>query len=228
MAEATKTTAAKKSTTKKSTAKKTTAKKTTTKKAPHLFEREPKVLAEEAAYVAAALLQDTLDFAKDLPTKVDEYRGKAPKLSELREQAPENAKKARESLTSKVEELRGQLESRVTEIRDRAKKEFDSRLSAFEKTFDSRAKEGKKDVDEFRKSERVSKIEGDLKKVWDQTENSRSQVKAAITSVRKTADVAVDAGRKQAKTAESQVKAAATSVRKTVDTVVEAGKDIAS
>ena len=48
-----------------------------------------------------------------------------------------------------------------------------------------------------------------------------------MTSVRKTADVAVEAGSKQAKNAQSQVKGAVTSVRKTVDTVVDAGKNIA-
>ncbi len=41
-------------------------------------------------------------------------------------------------------------------------------------------------------------------------------------------DVAFEAGRKQADNAERQVKAAVTSARKTVDTVVDAGKNLAS
>ena len=49
-----------------------------------------------------------------------------------------------------------------------------------------------------------------------------------MTSVRKTIDAALEAGRTQAGNARSQVKAAATSTRKTVDAVVEVGRDIAS
>ena len=66
----------------------------------------------------------------------------------------------------------------------------------------------------------------------DQTSSTRSQLKAAFTSVTKTADVAVEAGSKaaskQAGNAKTQVKAATTSVRKSAETVAEAATDTAN
>ena len=67
-----------------------------------------------------------------------------------------------------------------------------------------------------------------VKALLEQGKNAQAQVKAAFTSVRKTADAAVDAGRAQATTATSQVKAAATSVQKTAEAAVDAAKSIAS
>jgi hypothetical protein len=52
-------------------------------------------------------------------------------------------------------------------------------------------------------------------------------VKAALTSVKKTADVALEAGKKQADNARSQLKAAATSTKKSAETIVEATQEAA-
>lgn len=190
------------------------AKNTTTQKsvtADKLTDREPKVLAEQAFYAYASLVHEAVEKAQALPATV-------------KEQAPKNL----EDLKAQTQKLREDLTARVETFRAEATKQADARLETFGKHFDTRAKDGKKVTDELRGQEPVKAVEEQLKVILDQTANTRSQVKAAVTSVRKTADVAVDAGRKQGKNAQSQVKAAVTSARKTVDTVVESGKKLAS
>jgi hypothetical protein len=87
---------------------------------------------------------------------------------------------------------------------------------------DNKAAEGRKVAADVKKDTRV-------KKILEQTGNSRSQVKAAVTSVRKTADVSLvagrSAGRKQAGNASSQVKAAVTSLRRSGATITDAAAE---
>lgn len=191
---ATKSTASKKSTASTSTgsrsaaSRSTTSKTTnskTTKPTPRLHEREPKVLAEQASYAAAALYAEAVDFAQSLPTRLTELRGQAPaRVVQLREQAP-----------SRVQELREQLEASVGDLRSRATKQLDARVATFEQSFDQRATAGKKVTDNLRKDDRVARLETQLHRVWEQTGNTRSQVKAAVTSARKTVDTVIDAGK---------------------------------
>jgi ElaB/YqjD/DUF883 family membrane-anchored ribosome-binding protein len=223
MATTKKATAKKASTAKKSTArststrpaaKKSTKKATARKQAPKrtpLTEREPSVLLETAGYAAAGIAHDVVELAKGLPTRVGSLRNDA-------ERAPETVRSLRTEVPARVE-------SALTTLRERVAKDADRRLASFERQFDAKAAEGKKLVDDIAKDKRVSKV-------LDQTSNTRSQVKAAVTSVTKTADVAVDAASKaageQAKTARSQFKGAVTSARKTADVAVDAGTKAAT
>ena len=212
-------TATKKATTKKATAKKSTAKtatkkstarKSTTKRTP-LREREPRTLIEDAGYATAGVVGDTVEYLRVLPNKVQGWRGQATKVAK---DAPERVKGLRSEAPAKVE-------STVKDVRERVSKDVDGWLQTFEQKFDGKAAEGRKFADELKSDDRV-------KKVLDQTGNTRSQVKAAFTSVIKTGEVATEAGRKQAETATSQVKAAATSARKSAETVAEAAQETTS
>ena len=98
------------------------------------------------------------------------------------------------------------LETILAAFRERLGKDLERTLDSFTRVVDGRAAEGKKVVEIVVKDERVSRV-------LDQTSNTRSQLKAALTSVTKTADVAGEAAGKQAGTARSQVKGATTSVR---------------
>lgn len=216
-------------TTEKAATAKSTAKTTNKKPAVRLHEREPRLIAQDGAYALAGVTHDAVAFARSLPDKLEALRTEAPaKAKELRETAPDRAKATQGNLKAKVHNQRVHLEAQVRDIRERTNKEFDGRLKGFEKDFDKKAKQGSKVVADLRKDERAQRIETQLNRVLDQAKNTRSQVKAAITSLRRTADVAIEAGREQADTAKSQVKAAATSARKTAGTFVEAGKDLAS
>jgi hypothetical protein len=212
---ATKKSTAKKSTARKTTAKKTTAKKTTTKRAPKkpaLAEREPLVVLEDAGYAIAGVAHDVVEYAKVLPSKVQGYRGQ---LTKTADQAPDRVKTLAEEAPVKVK-------TTVIDVRDRLIKDVEGRIKSFEKSFDKKAAEGRKVAEQVKKDERVQRI-------LDQTGNTRSQVKGAVTSVVKTADATVEAGkqagRKQAETAISQVKGAATSVRKSGETIADAATE---
>lgn len=216
-------------TTKKAATAKSTAKTTTKKPSVPLHQREPRLIAQDGAYAIAGVTHGAVEFARALPEKLETLRTEAPtKARELRENAPDRAKATRGNLKAKVHNQRVHLEAQVRDIRERANDEFDGRLKSFEKDFDAKAKEGSKVIAELRKDERIARIETQVNRVLDQARNTRSQVKAAITSLRKTADVALEAGLAQADTAKSQVKAAATSARRTATTALEATKDLAS
>jgi hypothetical protein len=200
-------TSAKKATARKSTAKKTTAKRTTTKRAPQkpaLVEREPRVVLEDAGYAIAGVASDVVEFAKVLPSKVQGYRGQFTKTAD---EAPERVRAIAEEAPVKVRET-------VTDVRSRVTKDLEGWIKTFEKNFDKKAAEGRKVAEQVKKDERVQRI-------LDQTGSTRSQVKGAVTSVAKTADVAAEAGRKQAESARTQVKGAATSVRKSGETIAD-------
>jgi hypothetical protein len=213
-------TAAKKSTAKKSTARKTTAKKTTAKrsttkrtpKKPALTEREPKVVLEDAGYALAGVANDVVEFAKVLPSKLQGYRGQ---LTKQADQAPERVR-------SLVEEAPVKVRSTVEDVRTRVVKDVEGRVRSFERTFDKKAAEGRKVAEQVKKDARV-------KRILDQTGNTRAQVKGAVTSVVKTADVTLEAGRKagkeQAENALTQVKGAATSLRKSGETIADAAAE---
>ena len=203
---------AKKATAKKTTAKKTTAKQTTakqtTKKAPRLLERDPQLLLEDVGYAAAGVAHDAIELAKGLPSRLEGLRGEVEKAAK---EAPERVKDLRSEVPSRVE-------TTVKDVRVRISKDLQAWLDTFEKRFDGKAAEGRKVAETWRTDERVQRI-------LEQTGNTRSQVKGAVTSVVKTGTVAADAGREQAETAASQVKAAATSAKKSAETVAEAATD---
>jgi hypothetical protein len=211
-------TTAKKSTAKKTTARKSTAKKTTaTKRAPKkpaITEREPRVVLEDAGFAIAGVAHDVVEYAKVLPSKVQGYRGQ---LTKTADQTPERVKHLAEDAPEKVR-------STVTDVRTRVTKDLEGWIKSFEKNFDKKAAEGRKVYEQVKKDERVQRL-------LDQTGNTRSQVKGAVTSVVKTADVATEAGmqagRKQAETAKSQVKGAATSLRKSGETVADVASETA-
>jgi hypothetical protein len=117
------------------------------------------------------------------------------------------------SVPTRLESLRND------DLRTRLNKDADKLLAQLTELLDKKAAEGRKVAREVRKDARV-------KRIVEQTGNSRSQVKAAVTSVRKTADVSLAAGRnaglKQAGNAATQLKAAATSLRKSGATVTDA------
>lgn len=216
-------------TTKKAATARSTAKTTQKKPTIRLHEREPRLIAQDGAYALAGVTHDAVTFARSLPEKLETLRTEGPtKARELRETAPELAKATQGNVKAKVHNQRVHLEAQVREIRERANSEFDGRLKSFEKDFDKKAKEGSKVVKDLRKDERVQRFETQLNRVLHQAKNTRTQFKAAFTSLRKTADVAFQAGKAQADTAKSQVKAAATSARKTAATAFDASKDLAS
>ncbi len=102
------------------------------------------------------------------------------------------------------------LETILASLRERLGKDLERTLESFTRVVDGRAAEGKKVIEVVVKDERVSRV-------LDQSSNTRSQLKAALTSVTKTADVAGEAAGEQAKTARIQVKGATTSVRNSTD-----------
>lgn len=194
--------AAKKSTAKRATKRATTAKKPST---PALHEREPKTLAEDATYAVAGFAAEAVEYTRSLPTKVE---GLVKELEKLVERAPKRAK-------GLADEAPAKAKATADDVRSKLIAELEKAIAAFERVFDEHAAEGRKLVTELKKDQRVSRV-------LDQTGNSRSQVKAAVTSVTKTFDVALDAGRKQADVATSQVKAAVTSLRRSGETIADA------
>lgn len=126
----------------------------------------------------------------------------------LPEKAQERAQDMRD-----LRSRREQLEDRIRELRDAA-----------EQRFDEKSAQGRTVAEDILGDERVQRV-------IDQARTARSQVKAAITSIRRTgtgtAAGAVRGGRDQADTARSQVKGAATSVRKTAEAAGDAAGDVA-
>ncbi|MEX1163501.1 MAG: hypothetical protein WEB03_07970 [Nitriliruptor sp.] len=176
------------------------------KRAP-IAEREPRIIAEDASFAAAGLAIDAVTLVRHATTKLEQLR------AEVRKAASDPAgtfkgysETAPTTVTRTVGDVRGRLVA-----------ELETAIAKFEKTFNSKATEGRKLVEALKNDTRVAKL-------LDQSSNTRSQVKAALTSLTRTVDVAVDAGRKQAGTATSQIKGATTSVTKTVDVAVDASR----
>lgn len=201
----------------------------TTQTTTRLREREPQLIVRDTAYALTALADDAVTNVRTLADRIEQLRDEAPaRAKELRQTAPERIRTLPEDAQSTLEERRGRVEAQLKELRERASKDVDERLATFESRFDAKASAGAERVAELRQDQRVTRVESALEPVGSQVKIARSQVKGAVTSVRKTLDAAVEAGRTQAGNARSQVKAAATSTRKTVDAVVDAGRDIAS
>lgn len=120
----------------------------------------------------------------------------------------------RDGLEGRLRARREEVEKRVRELRDRA-----------EERFDTKASEGRTVVDDLVKRPGVRRF-------LDQASTARSQVEAAITSIRRTAgetvDAGVQAGRGRARTAKSQTKAAVTSVQRTAGAAVDAASELTS
>ncbi|MFP4635138.1 MAG: hypothetical protein ACLFRD_04685 [Nitriliruptoraceae bacterium] len=116
-------------------------------------------------------------------------------------------------LPEQVESLRS--EDAVAKLRERLATDAKRYLGTVEQLLERKAADGRQAIGEVTSDERVAKV-------LDQTAATRSQLKAALTSVTRTGTVAAEAASKQAGTAKSQVKAAATSVRKSADTLTEA------
>jgi len=119
--------------------------------------------------------------------------------------------------------LPGRLEAvRAEDLRARVNKDVEGLLAQLTTLLDKKAAEGRKVAADVRKDARVARL-------LDQTGNTRSQVKAAVTSVRKTADVTVaagrSAGRKQAEVAATQLKGATTSLRRSGQVVGDIAAD---
>lgn len=194
---ATKKTTAKKATARKAPAKKAATRKPAAKTTP-LLERDRQTIAQDVSYAVAGLSVEAVSLAKAAIAKIEELRGEVAKtdpktlVSSLRDDAPAKVEKA------------------VTDARGKLVAELEDAIKAFESTFDTRATEGRKLIADLKKDERVSKF-------LDQTASTRSQLKAALTSVTKTGQVAVEAGRKPVDNATSQLKGAVTSVRKGTD-----------
>ncbi len=209
-------TTTKKATTKKATtAKKATAKKATTKKTAAkkpattpLLERAPQTLAQDVSYAFAGLSVEAISLAKTALGKIDELRGEVTKAA----QDPKGL------VTTVREDGPAKVEKTVTDVRAKLVAELEDAVKSFESTFDTRATEGRKLIADLKKDQRVSKF-------LDQTSSTRSQLKAAFTSVTRTGQVAVEAGLKQADTASSQVKGAVTSVGKTAEVTVDAARE---
>ena len=119
-------------------------------------------------------------------------------------------------LPEQMESLRS--EDALAHLRERVTTDARRYLDGVSKAVDRKAADGRRVVDEVTSDERVAKI-------LDQTAATRSQLKAALTSVTKTGSAAAEAAGKQADVAKSQVKAAATSVRKSAETVTETVTD---
>ena len=210
---ATKATAAKKPAAKKAATKKATAAKKTTETTPKvtpLREREPVVLLEDAGYAVTGVLGDVIELAKGLPTRAESLW---KNVEGTAKDTPKRVKELRTEAPSK-------LETQLTELRERLAKDTQRLVATFEKGFDAKAAEGRKLADQVKQDERIATL-------LDRTTTSRSQVKAALTSATKTADGAIEAGRKQLDVARSQAKGAVTSASKTAEKAREASKDLA-
>lgn len=194
-------------TTKKTSAKKTTAKKTTAKKAPTkpttVKDKGLAAFAEQAVWAYAGIVNDVVQLAVEAPKHIPTTR--------------EDLAKTREGLVENGESFVSQIRANMNNV-----------VSSLNSRFEAKATEGHKAAEQLATNPRVERVTATFKPVVDQAGNTRSQVKAAVTSLGKISDTAAEAGRMQAGNARSQVKAAATSTRKTVDAAVDAGRKLAS
>lgn len=198
--------------TSKTTTKRTTAKKApargTSRKQPTIHRRDPQVLVEDVGYAAAGVVNDAVTRARRLPERVESLRGEVGKAAKS---APTRLKDLRSEVPDRVE-------GTVKGTRQRIEQDLQQVLISVEKQLDGKAAEGRKIAEAWRQDQR-------LQRILEQTGNTRSQLKGALTSVVRTGTAAAEAGRDQADTAGSQVKAAATSARKSVETVAEAATE---
>ena len=191
-------------------AKKKTTRKSTTKKSTAKQAAEGKITVEQAP--------STTPLFEREPVVLFETAGYA--VTGVLTDVIELAK----GLPSRFEEFRAdptKREKTIADLRDRLGKDLERYIASFEKVVDSKAAEGKKTLDEVTRDERVARV-------LDQTSSTRSQLKAAFTSVTKTADVAAEAAGKQADTARTQVKGASSTVRSSTEQAQTAVKGAAT
>lgn len=212
------------------TAKRSTTKAgATTQSTPRLLERDPRTLLQDGSYALAGVTHEAIGLVRELPDRLEGLRDEAPaRLKELRSEVPDRVGTLQGNAKATLHNQRAHYEARVRDLRERTSEQVDARLRTVEAKFDERASEGRKVREQLRDNERYATFEEQLSQITEQAKATQRQLKAALTSVRKTADVALDAGREQARNAKTQVKAAATSARKSAVTVVEAGRSIAS
>ena len=179
-----------------------------TSKATPLLAREPVELLETAGYAVTGVVTDVVELARRVPGRVETFRSDVEKAAF---EAPSRVRTLRQSAPAK-------LEASLASLRDRVTKDVERSIVSVQKAVDSKAAEGRKTLATVAKDERVVRV-------LDQASNTRSQLKAALTSVTKTAAVAGEAAGGQARTAKSQVKAAATSAKKSAETLADAATD---
>lgn len=173
-----------------------------------LRDRPPRAILEGTGYAITAVLGDVVDLAKDLPSRAENAW---EDVNRVAKEAPERARSLRTDAPAK-------LGSRLSELRDRLATDTDDLLATLERYLDTKAADGREVAERLRQDERVATL-------LDRTNVSRAQVKAAVTSATKTADVAVEAGRKQIDLARSQAKGAVTIASKTPEAAREASRE---
>lgn len=155
--------------------------------------------ANDAGYALAALATDALQLA----TEALQLAKQVPAKAQGRVQQVSGKAQTRAQDLRDLQARRADLEAKVREFREEA-----------EELLDEKAAQGRGITEGILNDERV-------RRVLDQASTARSQVKAALTSIRRTggavAGAATTAGKEQGSVAKSQVKAAATSVKKTAD-----------
>ncbi len=188
----------------KTTAKKTTAKKTTAKSTAKKTAAKKTAATKTTAKTTAA--KQTTPLYEREPVAILETTGYA--VAGIGRDLVGVVRR----LPEQMESLRS--EEALVHLRERVTSDTKRYLDTLGKAVDRKAADGRRVVDDVTHDERVAKI-------LDQTAATRSQLKAAFTSVTKTGSAAAEAAGKQADVAKSQVKAAATSVRKSAETVAE-------
>ncbi len=195
-----------KTTASKTTTRKTTAAEPATPEIVCLPDRQLKAVLEDAGYATAGILGDVVEYAKDLPTRIDRLRDDA---GHLVEDAPERVKGLRD-VPEKTQKSLADLRERLQDS-----------MRPYLQRFDAKADEGRKLAEDIRKDERIDKV-------LTQAGNARSQLKGAFTSVTKTADVAVETAHEQTENVTTEAKATATTARKGVDHTVAKAKGTAT
>ncbi len=101
---------------------------------------------------------------------------------------------------------------------------MDTAATTFRVQFDERIKDGRIATQHLLEQPQVKRVRETFEPVAKQARNTRTQVRAAVTSVGRTAVRANEAANEQAGTARSQVKAAVTSTGKSVSTIADASR----
>ncbi|GGI05108.1 hypothetical protein [Egicoccus halophilus] len=221
------------SNTAKKTAKKTARKKTAAKRTAAAPAATTPV---EAAPVEAAPVEATTPADTPTPTEeaapieestpTDEPTLDEREATSVLEDAGYAAAGLAHDVVTLARRLPERLESvKVDEWRERVGKDVEGLLGQLTELLDKKATEGRRVAADVRSDARVARL-------LEQTGATRSQVRAAVSSVRRTADVTVAAGRfagrRQAEVATNQVRTAATSVRRSGATVADTAADVAT
>ncbi len=100
----------------------------------------------------------------------------------------------------------------------------DTAATTFRAGFDARIKDGRLATQHLLERPEVKRVTTTFEPVVKQAKNTRTQVRAAVTSVTRTATKANEAATEQAGTARTHVKGAVTSTGKSLSTFVESGR----